>query len=280
MANMTIRASFKIDGVLTNASAAALSNGSAAYGVKRRDTGEVVVDAGTAVTHDGTGLYSYEIEDVIPYVEYVYSFHFVYGGENYHVPWSKRAPNTGNLYDVLPLILSHAGADDAIVKQVLRRTARDFCVKTGIWQEDLDAIPTEEGEDEYELATDYDATILRVNQVTVDGLRVNYRVNNEATLLTLCAEAGVDDLDIVPSVVFEPNVSCTVYPSWFITKYGDGLADGALADLLSMPGKPWSNPGEANKRLLGYREAMVKAKRQILTANGPGVIQPRRRRFV
>lgn len=49
--------------VLTDVTSAVLSDPTATFGARRQDTAAVVVADGTAMTHDGTGRYSYEIPE-------------------------------------------------------------------------------------------------------------------------------------------------------------------------------------------------------------------------
>jgi len=55
----TITFTTKLEGVLTNATSVTLSNSDATIGIKRNDTGAVVVAAGTVLTNSSTGTYSY-----------------------------------------------------------------------------------------------------------------------------------------------------------------------------------------------------------------------------
>ena len=63
MSTTTLEFTFTVDGSPTDASAVVLRDPTSAYGVKRTDTDAVVVAAGTAMTHAGTGQYSYAFTD-------------------------------------------------------------------------------------------------------------------------------------------------------------------------------------------------------------------------
>lgn len=82
-ATRTIRRSFKVDGALTDVTAAVLSDPVGAYGIKRLDTGAVVVAAGTAMEHESTGVYSYSFTSVDGVAYSAYS-KFTYGGADYY----------------------------------------------------------------------------------------------------------------------------------------------------------------------------------------------------
>ena len=72
----TVYGRFKIDDVLTDVTTATV-------GVTRTDTGADVVTAGTAMTHDGTGLYSHAFTDPAYGLTYTATMTFVYNGATY-----------------------------------------------------------------------------------------------------------------------------------------------------------------------------------------------------
>jgi hypothetical protein len=100
MSTITIRRTFEVgpEGgpyTPTNVTSAKLSNPTGAYGVKRHDTGVVVVPDGTDLTHIGTGVYEYTYTEVPPGgYTYDYCVEFVYGGETYHFSGSVSGAST------------------------------------------------------------------------------------------------------------------------------------------------------------------------------------------
>jgi hypothetical protein len=91
----TLRLTTKIGGALADLTSVALSDkpagGSPTYGIRRTDTGAVVVAAGTPVPNVDTGLYEYEFAaaDGVPYE---YRMAAVYGGETFITggSWTER----------------------------------------------------------------------------------------------------------------------------------------------------------------------------------------------
>ena len=79
----TIRRTFKVDDVLTNVTTAVLSDPTAAYGVKRNDTGAKVVEPGTAMTKVADGIYekSFTALDGVAYTGWS---KFTYAGADYY----------------------------------------------------------------------------------------------------------------------------------------------------------------------------------------------------
>lgn len=90
----TIRATFTVGGVATDVTTAKLSSQDATYGVKRKDTGAVIVADGTAMTKVATGVYEYTFTDPANDLTYQWSAEFVYGGETYWVTGEKPGPTS------------------------------------------------------------------------------------------------------------------------------------------------------------------------------------------
>jgi hypothetical protein len=70
--------------VLIDPSSVVLEDFTATFGVKRLDTDGVVVAAGTAMTRESTGVYSYDITDPAPNLKYEYWVKFVVGGDTFY----------------------------------------------------------------------------------------------------------------------------------------------------------------------------------------------------
>lgn len=84
MPNRTISQTFKVGGVLTNATSAKLSDPTSTFGIKRNDTGATVVADNTAMSNPSTGLYQYTFSAVAG-VSYTAYIEFVYNGDTIHV---------------------------------------------------------------------------------------------------------------------------------------------------------------------------------------------------
>lgn len=57
-------------------------------------------------------------------------------------------------------------------------------------------------------------------------------------------------------------------PSWFLKKYGSAIESGALARLMSMTGKAWSDPAQAKIEACSFNDYMTQAKLSYYTG-GP-----------
>ncbi len=88
----TIKKVFKIAGVPANMTSVVFSDPSGSYGVKRNDTGAVVVADGTALTNTGVGVYEYTFADPANDLTYTYYIEFVYNGQTFRISGSLTGP--------------------------------------------------------------------------------------------------------------------------------------------------------------------------------------------
>jgi len=86
MGTNTVNFTWKVGGVLTDPTSVVLADPTAAYGVKRNDTGGVVVAAGTALTKVATGTYTYAFTDPAYDLTYTRYIKVVYGGNTTYIP--------------------------------------------------------------------------------------------------------------------------------------------------------------------------------------------------
>jgi len=87
----TIRRTIRIDDVLTDMDSVLLRDKDGTYGVKRNDTGEVVVAAGTAMTKESTGVYTHTFDDPALDLTYTYVLQVTYTDDDgrTEVYWSE-----------------------------------------------------------------------------------------------------------------------------------------------------------------------------------------------
>lgn len=92
----------RVNGVLTDADVPpTLQDPTAAFGVRRTDTLAIIAASGTAMTHDGTGLYSYTIASPVAGVTYEYWPKFTIDGNpvNYQQTKTYTTGATGTYAD-------------------------------------------------------------------------------------------------------------------------------------------------------------------------------------
>lgn len=243
MSQTTIVARLRIDGILIDADAAKLSDRTGTYGVRRTDTLAVVVADGTDMESLGDGRYSYGFEDPADGLTYDYAVEFTYGGEIHRRSGTVEGGTDGseNLYELGYLVLPWVGAvPEEFLNQALRLAAREFCKKTEIWVEDLEVIASVESQEDYMLESAYDATIQRVLRCQVDEIDWPCAVSEDGTL-TLDPAPSQADLDIEVKVALLPGRDCSSFHAWFIDRWGDAVAAGAILRLKLMKDRSWTD---------------------------------------
>src|SRR3954468_15223837 len=80
MATATVQFTFRVAGVLTNATSVVLSDPTGTYGLRRSDTSAVVVTDATAMTNASTGVYTYSFTEPALDLTYDWWAEFTYAG--------------------------------------------------------------------------------------------------------------------------------------------------------------------------------------------------------
>jgi hypothetical protein len=83
MSTLTIRKTWNVDGAPANPDSVVLCDPTGAFGIRRDDTGAVIVAAGTPMTEAATGVFEYTVAGVDPGTTYTAWIEIVYGGETY-----------------------------------------------------------------------------------------------------------------------------------------------------------------------------------------------------
>lgn len=186
--------------------------------------------------------------------------------------------------DLLPDVLPHLGGDpsDPVTIAALRAAADEFCAKSTIWREALDPITVRARAAEYELEFPAGAAPVRLISVTLagapldpkeraelDGVLPGWRTLTGAPRFYL--QATPDLLALAPApeaqarnalevlVALKPTRAAPHLPAWLIEQYGADIADGAMARLMAMTNRPWSDPQGAVWRRDRFEAAIATA---------------------
>ncbi len=106
----------KSTGVPVDVTSVTLSDKPAAFGIRRVDTGAVLVAAGTAATHAGTGVYTYTYVELSPAVEHEACFAVVSSGVTVYryVRWTSPITSVGQRPATIDLDLVTMMKDDLL----------------------------------------------------------------------------------------------------------------------------------------------------------------------
>jgi hypothetical protein len=267
-----IRCEVRKDGVLTDATSVVLSDAGATYGVRRLDTMAVVVAAGTAFTHDATGIYTYTFTDPAPGLTYQYSRSVVLDGVTYRATGTVAGglADTTLLTTLDPYIVPRvSGAPLSLVHQAVRRVFRDFCRDTEIWRYVVNTL-TVADQAYYAITPPTGTSLWKLLSVEVEETPVNCELMepaDEGITFEDAPSTSDDALEIV--VIVLPDMATTSAPGWMLDRFGDGIVSGALGYLLGMADRPWFNAQAAVQELGRFREAIVAARIEKVQSRGP-----------
>ena len=178
----------------------------------------------------------------------------------------------------------------AIRAEVIRAVVR-FCEESLVWksteQEALDVVA---GQSEYTVPvpaglTSGDVQVVHVNEAFYNGVRLpaitenalkemyqdwrtqtgtpRHRTQTEPNSIRLvpipeAADALTNGLTV--EATYKPAMTATAIPNFIFNQYGFAIAAGALASLLSMPGRTWFNGELAGYYAQQYRSAVIAAR--------------------
>lgn len=138
MATRTITLEWEVDGVLVDPTSVRLSNEAGTAGVVRDDTGAVVVADGTAMTREGTGVYSHTFTEPDEGLSYTSYLEIVYLGTTHRyendLPATPPALITPTVLPPLSDIL------DALLAEV--QTQHADATRDDLPESDLDELKT------------------------------------------------------------------------------------------------------------------------------------------
>lgn len=162
------------------------------------------------------------------------------------------------------------GCTDMMVRKALQDVYRDFC-RRSCCLHTTRRISLQNHTRHYHVSASYDSmSIDCVSEVSL-GRRVlergrDYDVRGVGR--SVCVElshrlpvphCGCHD-DLFVTCVEVPRIGSEFTPDGFLDKYGDDLVSGVMYRLMSMTGKPWSDPEQARVELSRYEERVGAAR--------------------
>ena len=164
------------------------------------------------------------------------------------------------LIDLIPEVRTHlAGAADPTVTLYLRRAAKQFCQDSKIWDVNIGSkavtppadtdsavryvLPSEDPDDDFTLpAQSYINSISTVrlddNEVDVKG----YAFDLSTRELVMQARTILQAATLYVGAVLETARKATALPDFIFELWGDGIADYAVWEMMTMPKQEWSDP--------------------------------------
>lgn len=195
--------------------------------------------------------------------------------------------------DLLDDVLPNLAADpsDPVTEYAIKRAVIDFCAGSWVWKHLPDPIDVTASEATYDLeplpATDIAAVMAAEhNNVPLDpkgldwlnreipGWRTTLKtpkyftqVDTEQIILAPVPEATiVSGLSL--TLALQPSQNSTGFPKWIANQFLYALADGAIARLMLMPNKPWTDVVNGQDRRTKFENAMANARAHAVSALG------------
>lgn len=166
------------------------------------------------------------------------------------------------LDDVLPSLA--ADPSDPVTEHAIKRAVIEFCAGSWIWKHLPDPMDVTAGEAVYDLESPSGTDVSMVMTVALDGYplspqatewldanepgwrnvtgtpRYFTQVDTEQLILAQVPSASTTG-GLTVTLALQPSQKSTGFPSWIANQHMYALADGAIARLMLMPGKPWTD---------------------------------------
>lgn len=154
-----------------------------------------------------------------------------------------------------------AGVSDPVAYEWIREAAIEFCERTRMWTS-FDQYPVS-GTFAGEVRAPAGATIHEIEQVLFNGVELVGKTPGELDMLypnwrtggargnpMFFAQMEPDSISLAPLgaglvtawLVLKPTQSTMSLPDFIADQHRQIIADGALARILALPGKDWTNP--------------------------------------
>ncbi len=173
-----------------------------------------------------------------------------------------------NLIDFRPLIIPHVpGCPDFLIKDAVRDAARDYCRDTWIWQDGPDeneplSVDPLEAQTVYPLTNEDNANIIAVSSVIKNGSPMKpgteyAKAVKDARLIVSAVFSASDTVEV--KRVHRPSATADEIPDFLLEDHSKGIANKAIAILLKMAKKPWTDGGKSMYHEAEYSAAVQDA---------------------
>ena len=284
MSTTTITKKFKVDGILADPTSFTVAAATGVYGVRRQDTGAVVVASGIALVRDSLGIYHLSWEDPAAGLVYEYVLRCVYAGETHYfagIVVGGSGPDYAGIYDLVPLVQPYcAQAPEPLIQQELRNAADELCRKSFAWAADV-VLTLVADQAVYTMTAPYGGRITHVMRAWDEDKVPVPTYYDQGNTLTLGWLPGTADegKTLTVRVAVRPVSLGVLLPSVLLSDYGRGIAAGARARLQSQAGEPWFSPAWSLQQR-EFDEAVDDARRISMQGRVTGPTALPRRAFL
>lgn len=165
--------------------------------------------------------------------------------------------------ELFPRVLPYVpGCSEPLARQAILDSAIEFCDKTSILTQTLDAFSTVSGLVSYDLETpNRQMKVARVLAVTIDGKEIKgtftedvptlpdregqptsfYTTRIDSEFVLNLHPLPDDKYSVITTVALSPTISATSLEDELVTVWSDGIVDGAIARIARVPNQPFSS---------------------------------------
>lgn len=195
--------------------------------------------------------------------------------------------------DLVSEVLPYLSADpsDPVTEKAIQRTIIDFCAGSWVWQSLPDPISVIANINTYDLEPDTGSVVAAVLAAEVDGVPLKSRtvlwlnkeiprwrtttgtpkyftqLDTETLMLAPLPQASQQN-GLTLTVAYKPSQSAKDFPAWIFEQFADKLINGAIARLMLMPERPWTDLGNGMDRRNKFESDIAGARNSAVSALG------------
>lgn len=193
------------------------------------------------------------------------------------------------LDEVLPSLL--ADPSDPVTENAIKRSVIELCQSAWIWKHLTDPMDVTAGEAVYDMEVPMGATVAKVLSVELTGEplgsqsigwldHVNpawrsspgqpvwFTQTNMRQIMLAPMPLSDVPMGLTATLALMPSQTSTTFPQWIADQYLYVLADGALAKLMLMPGRPWTDIASGADRRARFEAGVANARAAGVTDFG------------
>lgn len=200
--------------------------------------------------------------------------------------------------DLLKEVLPGLSADpsDPVTENAIKRAVIELCARSWIWKMLCDQADVTAGESVVDMEPEMGASVAAVVSVEyngkpiepadisrLDASRPGWRMTTGEPVAFTQIDAGQIILTPTPdatqrgalsiTLALQPSLTATGFPKWIAEKYLESIADGALARLLLMPGKPWADGTSGQLARSRFDQAIATARSSAASSIGRAALR-------
>lgn len=200
--------------------------------------------------------------------------------------------------DLIDEVLPQLAADpsDPVTEQAIKRAVIEFCRESWIWRFFTDAQNIQSGVLAYDIDPPSGSDIVTVidveyNKVPLTAKSVEWlnkeipgwrttgaavkhytQIDTDQVILAPLPAENITG-GLVMTVALQPSQTATGFPKWIANQFIYQIAEGAMAKLMLMPGKPWTDLASGQEHRTRFEQAFNDARESAVSALGRAAVR-------